>query len=83
MTEYCAPQLPYSIPDDLTIPQFILELESDTNEARPLRPAHIPWLIEDVSGRGVCFKEVNIRCLFARIFFDTWILLSWPLEQVP
>ncbi|PFH54842.1 hypothetical protein AMATHDRAFT_134798 [Amanita thiersii Skay4041] len=46
------------IPDNLTIPQFIL----DTNlPYRPLRPSNVPWFIEDQSGRKIFYPEVRER----------------------
>jgi hypothetical protein len=48
--------LPF-IPDNLSIPQFILDTQHPT---RPLRKHGIPWLIEDASGRKVGFEEVSV-----------------------
>ncbi|KAK7048191.1 phenylacetyl-CoA ligase [Favolaschia claudopus] len=47
-----------AIPDDLTIPQFQLDYR-DPN--RPIRPAHVPCLIDDGSGRRVLFPELQQR----------------------
>jgi hypothetical protein len=47
------------IPDDLTVPQFIFESQ---HELRPPRQQHIPWLIEDETGRGIGGDEVD-ACL--------------------
>ncbi|KAF8640955.1 hypothetical protein AX17_000601 [Amanita inopinata Kibby_2008] len=46
------------IPDDLTIPQFILHSRLPY---RPSRPDHIPWFIEDNSGRKITFEQVQNR----------------------
>ncbi|KAJ7645553.1 phenylacetyl-CoA ligase [Mycena polygramma] len=46
------------IPDDLSVPQFQLDL-IDSN--RPTRHADIPCLIDDTSGRKVYFKELRER----------------------
>jgi len=48
--------LPF-IPDNLSVPQFILDTQHPT---RPLRKDGIPWLIEDASGREVGFEEVSV-----------------------
>jgi hypothetical protein len=42
------------IPDDLTIPQFILREIG----GRPVRPRDIPFFIEDATGRKVSYEEV-------------------------
>ncbi|KAI9461168.1 amp dependent CoA ligase [Russula earlei] len=60
MTEFVSPlgPLPY-IPDDLTLPQFILD---STHGCRPSRrPQGTPWLIEDATGRKVGYKEIQSR----------------------
>jgi len=49
--------LPF-IPDNLSVPQFILDTQHPT---RPLRKDGIPWLIEDASGREVGFEELRRR----------------------
>ncbi|KAJ6504373.1 phenylacetyl-CoA ligase [Mycena vulgaris] len=46
------------IPDDLTLPQFFLDF---THPARPVRPAGVPWLIEDHTGRAITFEELRLR----------------------
>jgi hypothetical protein len=58
MTEFLSPggPLPY-IPDDLTLPQFILD---STHECRPIRSQGATWLIEDATGRKVGFDEVSM-----------------------
>lgn len=43
------------IPDDLSIPQFILDSQ---HPSRPLRPHATPWLIEDHTGRPLGHSEV-------------------------
>ncbi|KAJ6584756.1 hypothetical protein B0H19DRAFT_395520 [Mycena capillaripes] len=56
---YGAPLDPLTIPDDLTIAQFMLEYQ------RPLRPVQgkIPCLIEDATGRAVSLNELRERTL--------------------
>lgn len=49
--------LPF-IPDNLTIPQFILDGQHPT---KPMGGHGIPWLIEDATGRKVGFEEVGYR----------------------
>lgn len=49
--------LPF-IPDNLSIPQFILDAQHPT---RPLRKDGIPWIIDDASGRKVGFEELRRR----------------------
>ncbi len=58
MTEFLSPgdPLPY-IPDDLTLPQFILD---STHECRPIRPQGATWLTEDATGRKIGLGEVTI-----------------------
>lgn len=48
------------IPDDLTVPQFILDGHHPT---RPLRPEGVPWLIEDKTGQKIGFEEVSFRVI--------------------
>ncbi|KAK2461606.1 hypothetical protein APHAL10511_006069 [Amanita phalloides] len=50
-------QLPH-IPDDLTIPQFMLDYRSPS---RPVRPDHVPWFIDDRSARPVFEREIRTR----------------------
>ncbi|KAF5385033.1 hypothetical protein D9615_001355 [Tricholomella constricta] len=59
MTEFrsIAGPLP-SIPDDLTIPQFIFGTQHPT---RPSRAESIPWLIDDHSGRSIRRAELIQR----------------------
>ncbi|KAJ8083729.1 hypothetical protein PM082_002495 [Marasmius tenuissimus] len=61
MSEFRSPlhsgPLPH-IPDDLTVPQFILDFKFPQ---RPYRPQHVPWLIEDHSGRKIHFQELRRR----------------------
>lgn len=56
MLEFRSSQSLPHIPDDLTIPQFILDTQSSS---RPIRPDAIPWLIEDRTGRKLGFAEVG------------------------
>ncbi|KAG8214730.1 hypothetical protein J3R82DRAFT_9818 [Butyriboletus roseoflavus] len=48
----------YSVPDDLTIPQFFLDSH---HPLRPTRKAGVPWLIEDATGRHIGLEEVRGR----------------------
>jgi 4-coumarate--CoA ligase len=43
-------------PDNLTLPQFILD---STHPRRPLRPSKSPWLIQESTGRQVYYEEVR------------------------
>ncbi|KAJ7170122.1 amp dependent CoA ligase [Mycena filopes] len=52
-----APLLP-RIPDDLTLPQFVLDF---AHPARPVRPHSAPWLIEDHTARPIAFDELRLR----------------------
>lgn len=45
------------IPDDLTIPQFFFDYHAPS---RPSRPDHVPWFIDDHSGRPVLGREVPL-----------------------
>lgn len=45
------------IPDDLTLPQFLLD---SVHPRRPVRKEGIPWLIEDATGRRIGFEEVRV-----------------------
>ncbi|KAJ2932669.1 hypothetical protein H1R20_g4405, partial [Candolleomyces eurysporus] len=45
------------IPDNLTIPQFMLR-EID---GRPVRPRNVPFFIEDATGRKITYEEVHFR----------------------
>ncbi|KAG2145837.1 hypothetical protein DEU56DRAFT_183761 [Suillus clintonianus] len=58
MAEIYAPSLETSVPDDLTLPQFILD---SSHPLRPIPSSHVPWFIEDASGRGVGHEEVRAR----------------------
>jgi hypothetical protein len=67
--------LPF-IPDNLSVPQFILDTQHPT---RPLRKHGIPWLIEDASGRKVGFEEVSVLELdhpVASMTYSFWYLYS-------
>ncbi|TFK36899.1 amp dependent CoA ligase [Crucibulum laeve] len=58
MAEFQSPvQLPH-IPDNLTIPQFILDIGS---RQRPQRMADTPFFVEDATGRQIHFPEVHKR----------------------
>ncbi|KIJ62741.1 hypothetical protein HYDPIDRAFT_114438 [Hydnomerulius pinastri MD-312] len=47
-----------SIPDDLTLAQFILDSQ---HPSRPVRKHGIPWIIEDHSGKTLGFEELYAR----------------------
>ncbi|KAI0304294.1 amp dependent CoA ligase [Multifurca ochricompacta] len=58
MGEYVAEEnLPY-IPDDLTLPQFILDSSHPT---RPIRRHGISWFVDDTTGSQIGFEEVRSR----------------------
>jgi len=44
------------IPDDLTIPQFMLREAS----GRPTRPRNVPFFIDDGTGRAASYEEVSV-----------------------
>ena len=56
MGEYVAEGNLGAIPDDLTLPQFILD---STHPTRPIRKEGLPWLIDDTTGRKIGFEEVS------------------------
>jgi len=56
MGEYVAEGNLGAIPDDLTLPQFILD---STHPTRPIRKEGIPWFIDDTTGRKIGFEEVS------------------------
>ncbi|KAG2065600.1 amp dependent CoA ligase [Suillus decipiens] len=58
MSEIHGPNLEAFVPDDLTLPQFILD---SYHPLRPIRPSHVPWFIDDASGRGVGHEEIRSR----------------------
>ncbi|KZS98390.1 phenylacetyl-CoA ligase [Sistotremastrum niveocremeum HHB9708] len=45
-------------PDDLTIPQFMLD---SFHPARPVREDHSPWLIDDQSGKSYHYEQIRMR----------------------
>ncbi|KAH8835785.1 amp dependent CoA ligase [Flagelloscypha sp. PMI_526] len=49
-----------SISDNLTIPQFLLD-NVHTNPSRPARLEHVPWLVEDQTGREIGLYELKQR----------------------
>jgi hypothetical protein len=60
MAEICSPAcdgLPH-IPDDLTLPQFILDSRHLT---RPVRQANTPWLIEDSTGKTFGLRVLSFN----------------------
>ncbi|KAF8133972.1 amp dependent CoA ligase [Boletus edulis] len=48
----------YSVPDDLTIPQFFLDSH---HPLRPTRKPGIPWLIEDATARPIDLEQLRTR----------------------
>lgn len=70
MTEFHSPfgELPY-IPDDLTIPQFILDHSHPT---RPINRLNAPWFIEESTGRKVGFEEVCQAEFTRRMCCSDW-----------
>ncbi|KII86993.1 hypothetical protein PLICRDRAFT_177701 [Plicaturopsis crispa FD-325 SS-3] len=46
------------IPDDLTLPQFFLDVQ---HPSRPVRHGSVPWMIEDDTGRQIGFDELRAR----------------------
>lgn len=61
MSEFRSPVPLPRIPDNLTIPQFILRTGGDASESpsRPVRPSNVPFFIEDKTGRGVTYAEAR------------------------
>ncbi|KAL0951459.1 hypothetical protein HGRIS_008147 [Hohenbuehelia grisea] len=57
MSVFYGPPAPY-IPDDLTIPQFILDSH---HPVRPVRSNDIPWFVDDASGTKVGYEELRSR----------------------
>ncbi|TFK30835.1 amp dependent CoA ligase [Coprinopsis marcescibilis] len=53
---YTTQPLP-NIPDDLTIPQFMLREIS----GRPRRPSNVPYFVEDLTGRRIGYEEAHHR----------------------
>ncbi|EGN98047.1 hypothetical protein SERLA73DRAFT_169131 [Serpula lacrymans var. lacrymans S7.3] len=47
-----------TIPDNLTLAQFILDSQ---HPARPIRTADSPWIIDDRTGRGIGLEELRVR----------------------
>lgn len=48
---------PPHIPDDLTVAQFMLDVDHESRPVRPEAQAN-PWMIEDATGRAIRFAEV-------------------------
>lgn len=68
MGEYVAEGNLGTIPDNLTLPQFILDSSHPT---RPIRKGGIPWLVDDTSGRQIGFEEVSHNIyLIASTFYN-------------
>jgi len=57
MPEFANPTPLPHIPDDLTIPQFMLREVT----GRPQRPSNVPFFIEDATGRQVSYEEAHRR----------------------
>ncbi|KAI0064697.1 phenylacetyl-CoA ligase [Artomyces pyxidatus] len=63
------------IPDDVTLPQFILD---STHPARPVRtPENAAWLIEEETGRRVEFTEIQTR-VFG---LANALSLKWSIQE--
>lgn len=62
------------IPDDLTIPQFLLDSRHIT---RPYNTASNPWFIEEATGRSIGFEEV---CRIS--FYERALLWTALIPQV-
>jgi hypothetical protein len=60
MGEYVAEGILPVIPDNLTVPQFILDSSHST---RPIRKEVIPWLVDDTTGHRIGFEEVSDRLM--------------------
>ncbi|KDQ63356.1 hypothetical protein JAAARDRAFT_188937 [Jaapia argillacea MUCL 33604] len=59
-----------TIPDDLSLAQFILDAHIPT---RPIRKGGIPWLIEDRTGRKIGLEELRARTYgLANAFASTY-----------
>ncbi|KAF8558343.1 acetyl-CoA synthetase-like protein [Imleria badia] len=58
MFEISGGPVDYSVPDDLTIPQFFLDSH---HPLRPARKAGVPWLIEDATARPIDLEELRTR----------------------
>ncbi|KAI1785728.1 phenylacetyl-CoA ligase [Ganoderma leucocontextum] len=59
MTIFRAQGPPFVPPrDDMTLPQFILD-DVDAERTRPVRPAHVPCLIDSETGKAVHLGEVR------------------------
>lgn len=56
MGEYVAEGDLCTIPDNLTLTQFMLD---STHPTRPIRKEGIPWFIDDTTGRQIGFEEVS------------------------
>ena len=56
MSEYVAEGNLRTIPDNLTLTQFILD---STHPTRPMRKEGTPWFIDDTTGRQIGFEEVR------------------------
>lgn len=71
------------IPDDLTIPQFLLDT---THPLKPVNTTNAPWLIDDASGRKVGLEEVSVQfravpvvLADARVSASVLITMSLPI----
>ncbi|KAK0201790.1 phenylacetyl-CoA ligase [Desarmillaria ectypa] len=59
MTEIRTPVRLPAVPDNLSIPQFFLDVHHHV--ARPIEKEGTPWLIEDTSGQTTYLEEVRSR----------------------
>ncbi|KAK0464422.1 phenylacetyl-CoA ligase [Desarmillaria tabescens] len=48
-----------AVPDNLSIPQFFLDVPHHV--ARPIEKEGTPWLIEDTSGQAIYLEEASVR----------------------
>ena len=60
MTIFRSPGPPFVPPrNDITLPQFILD-DVGAERTRPVRPAHVPCLIDSETGKTVYLDEVRV-----------------------
>ncbi|KAF9802190.1 hypothetical protein IEO21_09957 [Rhodonia placenta] len=66
---------PPHIPDDLTVAQFMLDVDHESRPVRPEAQAN-PWMIEDATGRAIRFAEVRERTHgMANALYSRWKLV--------
>ncbi|KIY51233.1 amp dependent CoA ligase [Fistulina hepatica ATCC 64428] len=75
MSDFRGPrELRVSIPDNLTIPQFVFDY---TSFLRPQRPTNVPWLIQDHTGKQVFTEEIRHRTQN----LTKWLNANWKLRE--